>query len=375
MVPPLRLYKPTCASSTPSPFLLSLRHLQRLQLSGTRGHRGLFSSLPIRPDPLAVPFSAFASYVAVRPPNKMEAYRQSQMPRFDCLLFDLDDTLYPLSSGIATACRKNIGDYMVEKLGISEDKVPDLCNLLYKNYGTTMSGLRAIGYNFDYDEYHRFYSFRSLFCFHLNSSFQSSLFLFLVFYSFVHGRLPYDNLKPDPVLRNLLLSLPIGKVIFTNADKVHAAEVLSRLGLEGCFEGIICFETLNPGADASEGHTSDSIFDIVGHFARPDAGTELPKTPVLCKPSEDAMERALRIAGINPQRTIFFDDSARNVLAGKRIGLHTVLVGTSHRIKGADHALESIHNLREALPELWEGAEKEDVRYSGKVAIETSVTA
>lgn len=50
-------------------------------------------------------------------------------------------------------------------------------------------------------------------------------------------------------------------------------------------------------------------------------------------------------------------------------------VGTSHRIKGADHALESIHNLREALPELWADAEKEDVRYSGNVAIETSVTA
>uniref|UniRef100_A0A1D1ZDD5 Uncharacterized protein C24B11.05 n=1 Tax=Anthurium amnicola TaxID=1678845 RepID=A0A1D1ZDD5_9ARAE len=204
-------------------------------------------------------------------------YRQSQMPRYDCLLFDLDDTLYPLSSGIATECRKNIEDYMVEKLGIEEDKVPDLCNLLYKNYGTTMSGLRAIGYNFDYDDYH----------------------------SFVHGRLPYDKLKPDPVLRNLLLGLPIRKVIFTNGDKVHAAKVLGRLGLDDCFEGIICFETLNPPAEeASDDHTNDNIFDIVGHFLRSGAGTELPKTPILCKPSEDAMEQALKLAGINPQRTV-----------------------------------------------------------------------
>uniref|UniRef100_A0A453IE24 Uncharacterized protein n=1 Tax=Aegilops tauschii subsp. strangulata TaxID=200361 RepID=A0A453IE24_AEGTS len=73
---------------------------------------------------------------------------------------------------------------------------------------------------------------------------------------------------------------------------------------------------------------------------------------------------------------IFFDDSVRNIQAGKRIGLHTVLVGTSQRVKGADHALESIHNIREALPELWEEAEKtEDVLYSDRVAIETSVTA
>jgi putative hydrolase of the HAD superfamily len=114
-----------------------------------------------------------------------DLYRQGQRPKYDCLLFDLDDTLYPLSSGIATACLKNIEGYMVEKLGIDKSKIPDLCNLLYKNYGTTMAGLRAIGYDFDYDEYH----------------------------SFVHGRLPYENLKPDPVLRSLLLNLPYRKVV------------------------------------------------------------------------------------------------------------------------------------------------------------------
>lgn len=134
-----------------------------------------------------------------------DLYRQGQRPKYDCLLFgkpfcsthfacyselpqgndfnhmfelaDLDDTLYPLSSGIATACLKNIKGkvpvvvnvnasdfsiiqpilyfwyvymddalgvgYMVEKLGIDESKIPDLCNLLYKNYGTTMAGLRV----------------------------------------------------------------------------------------------------------------------------------------------------------------------------------------------------------------------------------------
>ncbi|THU54379.1 hypothetical protein C4D60_Mb10t24470 [Musa balbisiana] len=70
-------------------------------------------------------------------------YRQAQRATYDCLLFDLDDTLYPLSSGIATECRKNIGDYMHEKLGIEESKIPELCDVLYKNYGTTMAGLRV----------------------------------------------------------------------------------------------------------------------------------------------------------------------------------------------------------------------------------------
>ncbi|WOL06935.1 phosphate metabolism protein 8-like [Canna indica] len=304
--------------------------------------------------------------------------RPAGRPKYDCLLFgmfsdsdfelllqsvpssvsfhiafcvpentDLDDTLYPLSSGLATSCLKNIGDYMFEKLGIDSNKIPELCNLLYKNYGTTMAGLRAIGYEFDYDEYH----------------------------SFVHGRLPYENLKPDPVLRQILLSLPIRKVVFTNGDKVHALKVLKRLGLEDCFQGIICFETLNPPSSSSPKQGSD-VFDIVDHFCRPKTGAELPKTPILCKPSTEAMDHALRIADIDPERSIFFDDSARNIQSGKRIGLHTVLVGTSRRVKGADQALESIHNIREAFPELWEEAEKSGgVRCSGKVAPETSVIA
>ncbi|RDX82160.1 hypothetical protein CR513_37084 [Mucuna pruriens] len=293
---------------------------------------------------------------------------QAQRPKYDCLLFDLDDTLYPLKSGLANACLQNIKDYMVEKLGIDPRKIDDLSNLLYKNYGTTMAGLRAIGYDFDYDEYH----------------------------SFVHGRLPYENLKPDPVLRNLLLSLPYRKLIFTNADKVHAVKALNRLGLEDCFEGIICFETLNPihkstvsddeddiefvGSRSTISTTSNAtdtsqIFDIIDHFAQPNPSGVLPKTPIICKPSENAIDLALKIANLNPQRTLFFEDSTRNILAGKLVGLHTVRVGTSQRCKGADYALESIHNLREAVPELWEADTKPEVAYPGKLAVETPVTA
>lgn len=52
-------------------------------------------------------------------------------------------------------------------------------------------------------------------------------------------------------------------------------------------------------------------------------------------------------------------------------------VGKSQRVKGADYALESIHNLREAIPELWEADKIGNVSYtgSGVVTVETSVTA
>ncbi|KAL8167885.1 hypothetical protein V2J09_009384 [Rumex salicifolius] len=251
--------------------------------------------------------------------------------KYDCLLFDLDDTLYPPSVGLSKAVLKNIQDYMVERLSIDRSKLDDLCNYLYKNYGTTMAGLRAIGYEFDYDEYH----------------------------SFVHGRLPYENLKPDPLLRNLLVSCPIRKVIFTNADRIHAVKALKRLGLEDCFEGIICFETLNPSQKKTTCYNNaQEIFDIVEHFRQQKPSSTLPETPVVCKPSDYAIEQALKAANLDPHRTIFFEDSMRNVEAGKRVGMETVVVGTSQRGRGADHALESIHNLREALPELWENDDK-----------------
>ncbi|KNA22854.1 hypothetical protein SOVF_030060 [Spinacia oleracea] len=276
-----------------------------------------------------------------------ELDNRHQPAKYDCLLFDLDDTLYPLSSGIASHCSKNIQEYMIHQLGIEESKVPDMCYVLYKYYGTTMAGLRAIGYNFDYDHYHRL----------------------------VHGKLPYDFLKPDPVLRNLLLSLPIRKMIFTNSDERHAAEVLRRLGLEDCFERIICFETLNPSekgkvaVSGDEENAPDEIFDIMEY--QPSSGVTLPPTPVVCKPFETAFEQSFKIAEIDPKRTLFFDDSVRNVSAGKNLGLHTVLVGKSERSAGADYALESIHNIKEAFPELLDAEERlENVGYAQKIAVE-----
>ncbi|XP_010914820.1 uncharacterized protein C24B11.05 [Elaeis guineensis] len=283
--------------------------------------------------------------------------------KYECLLFDMDDTLYPSSSGINLACRKNIQDYMLHHLRIDESQVPRMCLELYKEHGTTMAGLKALGFEFDNDEFH----------------------------AYVHGRLPYEILKPDPFLRGLLLSMPQRKIIFTNADKAHAEEVLKGLGLEDCFEGVICFETLNPPVlpndsnekininrsdefedqilsqakeSKSESHTDSSIAD----------GSKARSSRILCKPSIEAIKLAIQIANIDPQKTIFFDDSARNIAAGKAAGLTTVIVGSSELVPGADHALSSIHNIKEALPEIWEGWKQLDAVLSS-TAVETVVLA
>lgn len=46
-------------------------------------------------------------------------------------------------------------------------------------------------------------------------------------------------------------------------------------------------------------------------------------------------------------------------------------VGKSERSEGADCALESIHNIKEAFPELLEADERlENVSFSQKIAVE-----
>lgn len=88
---------------------------------------------------------------------------------------------------------------------------------------------------------------------------------------------------------------------------------------------------------------------------------------------------------------IFFDDSTRNIASAKAAGLHTVIVrrhtrskfhinnhhlysngifndktfwilqvGRSSLVPGADHALESIHNIKQALPEIWDGQDRSE---------------
>ena len=40
------------------------------------------------------------------------------------------------------------------------------------------------------------------------------------------------------------------------------------------------------------------------HMANPDSSIELPKTSVVCKPSEGAFEQVFKMANINPKKTV-----------------------------------------------------------------------
>uniref|UniRef100_A0A7N1A603 Pyrimidine 5-nucleotidase n=1 Tax=Kalanchoe fedtschenkoi TaxID=63787 RepID=A0A7N1A603_KALFE len=223
---------------------------------------------------------------------------------FDCLVFDLDDTLYPSTTGIAAALKKNIDDFLIERFGFAATEASNLRVQLFRTYGSSLAGLRALGYNIDADDYH----------------------------SFVHGRLPYDAISPNPHLRNLLQTISQRKIVFTNSDRKHAVKVLERLGLQDCFERIICFETMNPNLSKS---------------TRPD------EYPILLKPAPAAIKIAVDVADLDPSRTLFLDDNVKNIAAGKALGLRTALIGEATRIEEADYAMEKITQLSKMVPGIW----------------------
>ncbi|CAI9756046.1 unnamed protein product [Fraxinus pennsylvanica] len=88
------------------------------------------------------------------------------------------------------------------------------------------------------------------------------------------------------------LSLVIN-MIFTNADEAHAGQVFSRLCLQDCFQGVMCFETLNPPMRLEPVSSIEGMNEVQ---------TENVETQVLCKPSVQAMEADIAIANGGPPK-------------------------------------------------------------------------
>ena len=210
--------------------------------------------------------------------------------RFTTIFFDLDDTLYPSHVGLWNAIKARMTDYMEERLRIPPTEIPALREKYYLQYGTTLRGLQA-NHVIDVQDY----------------------------LAFVHD-LPLEGyIRPNPALDAMLGSIPLRKVVFTNASRGHAERVLNCLGV------------------------SSRIDAIVDLFALEMAN----------KPEPAAYERALKLAGeSDPRVCVLADDLLRNLAPAKALGMTTVLVGPERQDGVADVRIERIADLTRALPGL-----------------------
>ena len=71
---------------------------------------------------------------------------------FNTLYFDLDDTLYPPSSGLWDAIRDRMNEYMQRLIDLPLTEIVKLRQSYLEEYGTTLRGLQA-HYDVDVDEY------------------------------------------------------------------------------------------------------------------------------------------------------------------------------------------------------------------------------
>ncbi len=203
--------------------------------------------------------------------------------RFQTLLFDLDETLYPSSSGLWMAIRDRINTYLREMVGIPAEQVELLREQYFRDYGTTLRGLQA-NFNVDMEEY----------------------------LAFVHCVPLGVHLQPDPELRDVITAIPAKKYIFTNADSAHANRVLDVLGLTGLFDGILDVHTISP----------------------------------YCKPMPESFEKALLAVGSpDPGTCALLDDQARITRAASHLGIFSILVGKESAGMDADAALKYWNNL------------------------------
>lgn len=220
---------------------------------------------------------------------------------YQTLFFDLDDTLYPHTAGLWEAIRVRMDAYMRQRLGLPESEIPRLRQYYLETYGTTLRGLQNQ--------------------FHVDAQ---------DFLAFVHD-LPLEQyLQPNPALRELLLSLPQKRYIFTNADQAHAGRVLRVLALEGCFEAIIDVNALE----------------------------------FIPKPDLAAYRRALALADAQAETSVLFDDAERNLKPAQQLGFTTVWVGApppplqigegvQPQRNGRCLRIGSLEELPRKMPELW----------------------
>ncbi|PWH14308.1 MAG: pyrimidine 5'-nucleotidase [Anaerolineae bacterium] len=197
---------------------------------------------------------------------------------YSTLFIDLDDTLYPAQNGLWQLIKERIRQYMRERLGIPAEIVPELSQRYFLEYGTTLRGLQA---NYSVD--------------------------MLDYLNYVHDVPLQDYLAPNPALRAILDSIPVRKFIFTNADAAHAQRVLTHLGIESCFAGIVDIVAVAP----------------------------------YCKPMPEAFEIARALAGEpDPRRCVMIDDLPRTTRAARACGLCALLYGQAQPHPDADAAFD-----------------------------------
>jgi putative hydrolase of the HAD superfamily len=177
-------------------------------------------------------------------------------------IFDLDNCLYPASTGLFELIDERMGAYIERLLGCDPVEAKRVQKAHFHQHGTTLAGLMRDNQVDPHD-----------------------------FLGDVHA-IPLDRVARDERLSRGLDRLPGRKIIFTNGDAPYARRVLGALGIERHFS---------------------ELHDIHGAELRP-------------KPDTHGYRLLLDRFGIDPSRAAMIEDMAQNLRPAKMLGMTTVWV-------------------------------------------------
>ena len=177
-------------------------------------------------------------------------------------IFDLDNCLYPASTGLFALIDERMGAYIQRLLGCDPAEAKTVQKKHFHKHGTTLAGLMKEHGVDPHD-----------------------------FLEDVHD-IPLDRVQCDARLGQLLSRLPGRRFIFTNGDAHYARRVLEAIGV---------------------GEHFTDLHDIHASELRP-------------KPDPHGYALLCEQFGIDPARALLADDMIQNLAPAKALGMTTVWV-------------------------------------------------
>ncbi|PCI60145.1 MAG: pyrimidine 5'-nucleotidase [Kordiimonadales bacterium] len=211
--------------------------------------------------------------------SSVNTYHEALLETRDTWVFDLDNTLYGAECKLFDQIDRQIGSYVQSLLHIGPDEARTLQKRYLMECGTTLNGLMRFH---EVDPQH--------------------------YLATVHA-IDFSAIEYDEKLVKALGALEGRKLVFTNADKPYATEIMRRLGILDFFEG---------------------IFDIVAADLQP-------------KPKQIAYDMFVKKYDIDPKRAVMFEDMVRNLKPAYDMGMATVWVDTGSQWGKADHDPSFVH--------------------------------
>ena len=211
---------------------------------------------------------------------------------FQNWIFDLDNTMYDINLGLFKKISNRITDFIMSKYSLDIDQAKKIQKEYYLKYGLTLRGL-IVEKKLEPEE----------------------------FLDYVHD-VEHPELKKNDQLISKIRILEGKKIIFTNAASKHAKKILKILELEDDFDQIIDIKDLE-------------------YIPKPD------------KRSYKKLLECLNLNKENLDKTIFFEDTVKNLIPAKELGITTVWMKNSINekdfMKNCNFIDYSFNNLNEFL--------------------------